>query len=92
MGWASRADVERWFTHHVPSREGIEDLIEIRAAAKQFALLIHEKTPACADQSAAIRSLREAVLWAIAAIVIPRPTAGQRGSEHDTGTEVAAQT
>ena len=42
----------------------------IRAGAKDFAQDILENTPSCADQSAAIRHLREAVMTANAAIAL----------------------
>lgn len=44
--------------------------IEIREAAKSFAKVLIRHTPACADRTAAIRKVREAVMTANAAIAL----------------------
>lgn len=71
--WISEADVDRWFTHHPPTPEQVADLVAIRAKARELAHLIRTRTPACADQSAAIRLVRESVMTANAAIVCVKP-------------------
>ena len=43
---------------------------ELRIAAGVFALAIVRHTPACADQTAAIRKVREAVMTAAAAVTL----------------------
>ena len=58
--------IENWFTFHTDCPP--EGFIAIRSAAKQLAKAIAEHTPSCADQSAAIRKVREAVFTANAAI------------------------
>lgn len=61
--------IENWFTHHPPTGpEQIEKYHKIREAGKAFAKAIVECTPSSADQSAAIRKVREAVMTANAAI------------------------
>ncbi len=62
--------IEREFTYHKPTGTQPERYVAIRDKAKELALLIHELTPMCADQTAAIRKVREAVMTANAAIAI----------------------
>ncbi len=57
-----------WFTYHKPEGEQIEQYTKLREAARVFAVAIADNTPACADQTAAIRKVREAVMTANAAI------------------------
>lgn len=64
----TRADIENFFTYHAPSSEQVDIMKHIRDDAKRLAFFIHEFVPECADQSAAIRKLREAVMTANAAI------------------------
>lgn len=58
------------FTYHPPTADQPERYARIRTAAKLLALEIVACTPACADQSAAIRLLRESVMTANAAIAL----------------------
>lgn len=61
-------DLDNWFSHHPPRDEIDADVYErIRAAGKTFALVVLEETPPSADQTTAIRTIREAVMWANAA-------------------------
>lgn len=61
--------VDEWFTHHPPKDEAtVERYAKIRHAGKMLAYAIVENTPKSADQSAAIRKVREAVMTANAAI------------------------
>lgn len=61
-------DIENWFTYHSPQEGQQEKYEAIRAAGKRFATVVLRNTPSCADQSAAIRLIREAVFTANAAI------------------------
>ena len=62
------SDLENWFQYHAPTSEQQERYIKIRNAARMFAQLLVDNTPASADQTAAIRKLRECVMTANAAI------------------------
>lgn len=62
-------DLINWFTYHPPaSQDEIDCYAIIRAAGHAFAQSILSNTPPCADQTAAIRKVREAVMTANAAI------------------------
>lgn len=63
-------DLDNIFSYHAPTPEQLPKYDALRAAAKEFARAIIEKTPASADQSAAIRHVREAVMTANAAIAL----------------------
>jgi len=60
-----------WFQYHQPSKEQAEALDRINAAALELAKIIIETTPQGADQSAALRRVREAKMTANAALLIP---------------------
>lgn len=60
--------LENWFTHHPPTGNDVYRYKKLRAAGYEFAKTIIESTPPSADQSAAIRKVREAVMTANAAI------------------------
>ena len=65
----SRDDLREWFTYHPPTGEAqVAAYQAIREAGHVLAETILEFTPASADQSAAIRKVREAVMTANAAI------------------------
>jgi hypothetical protein len=64
----SQEHVDNWFQYHTPTPEQVPKYEKIREAGKNLATVILENAPACADQSAAIRSVREAVMTANAAI------------------------
>jgi len=64
------AQVENIFSYHAPTPEQIPKYETLRAAAKIFALAVLANTPASADQTAAIRKIREAVMTANAAIAL----------------------
>ncbi len=57
-----------WFTHHPPTPGQVEAHQAIRAAGLAFAKTIRDMTPSSADQTAAIRKVREAVATANMAI------------------------
>lgn len=60
--------LDNWFQYHAPTEGQPAKYEAIRSAGKAFAETILELTPPSADQSAAIRLVREAVFTANAAI------------------------
>lgn len=66
-----QTDLDNWFTYHPPSETQIQQMKHIRGAARILADVIVQNTPSGPDQSAAIRKLREAVMSANAAAVLP---------------------
>lgn len=62
--------IESIFTYHAPKGHDPERYEAIRNAAKELARVIVANTPRCADQSAAIRLVREAVMTANASIAL----------------------
>ncbi|MCP9496678.1 MAG: hypothetical protein MSG64_19755 [Pyrinomonadaceae bacterium MAG19_C2-C3] len=65
-----RQQLDDIFSYHAPSPEQQENYEAIRDAAKQFAETIILNSPPSADQTAAIRKVREAVMTANAAIAL----------------------
>lgn len=61
-------DLENWFTHHAPVGDQTGRYESIRRAGLDLARVILLATPSSADQSAAIRKVREAVMTANSAI------------------------
>lgn len=61
-------NLDHVFTYHAPVDGQKEKYEELRASAKDFAATIQRLVPECADQSAAIRHIREALMTANAAI------------------------
>lgn len=69
MPGVTPGDLNNWFTHHPPSNEmEIERYKRVREAGRVFAEVILAETPGCADQTVAIRRVREAVMIANGAI------------------------
>jgi hypothetical protein len=66
----TQTNVDDVFSYHAPTPDQIPKYEAIRAAAKQFAQVLLDNTPACADQQAALRLLREAVMTANAAVAL----------------------
>lgn len=64
----SSDQLQTWFTYHSPNAEQQGKYVEIREAGLKLAQAIVACTPACADQTAAVRKVREAVMTANAAI------------------------
>lgn len=65
----TKEQLDNWFTHHPPQDlTTINAYHAIREAGRQLALTILEHAPAGADQAAAIRKVRDAVMTANAAI------------------------
>jgi len=61
-------DLQHRFTHHPPKGDQAVRYGEIRAHAKELALIIDELAPDSREKSLAITHLEEAVMWANAAI------------------------
>lgn len=61
---------ETVFTYHPPNDEQKVCYQNIREAAKVFAKVVYENTPQSADQSAALRKIREAVMTANASVAL----------------------
>jgi len=61
-------DLTNWFTYHSPTPEQLPKYEKLRKAGKALAEAILDNAPACADQTAAVRKVREAVMTANAAI------------------------
>ena len=61
-------DPEYVFSHHHATPEQLEHFQVIHASAKQLALVILTRVPACSDRTTALRLLREASMMACAAV------------------------
>lgn len=64
----NQAELDNWFTYHPPGGDQPEKYEELRAAGKALAETIVRLTPISADQTAAVRKVREAIYTANAAI------------------------
>jgi hypothetical protein len=56
--------LENWFTYHAPEGDQQKQYVAIREAGLALAKVIVANSPASADQTAAIRKVREAVMTA----------------------------
>ena len=63
-------DINNIFTYHSPTQDQIPKYEAIREKAKELGEVIVANTPPSADQTAAIRLLREAVMTANASIAL----------------------
>jgi tryptophanyl-tRNA synthetase len=63
-------NVESVFTFREPDPQQVVSLGIVRASAQSFANVLLDNVPQCADQQAALRLLREAVMTAHAAILL----------------------
>lgn len=61
-------DLENWFKYHPPTQDDLNAYVAIRTAALHLALTLLRFTPPSADQTVAIRKLRECVMTANASI------------------------
>lgn len=66
----TKEEIDNTFKYHAPKADQPARYEAIREKAKELAELIVASTPKCADQTAAIRKLRECVMTANAAIAI----------------------
>jgi hypothetical protein len=60
--------LKNWFTYHAPTPEQLPQFQAIRDAGYALAKTIVENSPSSADQTTAIRKIREACFTANAAI------------------------
>ncbi len=51
--------ISEWFIYHAPSGSQVERYAKLRDKARELAELFIELSPACADQTVALRMLRE---------------------------------
>lgn len=65
---ANEDKLQNWFTYHSPTAEQLPAYESIRNAGYSMAKIIMATVPAGADQTAAIRKIREAVMTANAGI------------------------
>jgi hypothetical protein len=56
---ATDVDIANWFSYHPPTQAQQLRYTTLREEFKVLALLITDFTPACPDQTAALRMLRE---------------------------------
>jgi dethiobiotin synthetase len=61
-------ELQNWFTYHSPTPEQLPKYQAIREAGLNLAAVIVNNTPSSADQTAAIRKIREAIMTANASI------------------------
>lgn len=66
----TKEKLDNWFTYHAPTSKHQEALIEVRSKAREFAQVIVENSLPGADQTAALRKLRECVMTVNASIVL----------------------
>lgn len=64
----SADQLDNWFMYHKPTEGLPEKYEELRAAGKVLAEVIVRLTPPSADQTTAVRKIREAVMTANAAL------------------------
>jgi hypothetical protein len=62
--------IDDLFSYHPPEPDQVARYEALRAGAKVFAHIVLANTPTSADQTAAIRKLRECVMTANAAIAL----------------------
>lgn len=75
-------NLDNIFKYHKPTEEQVPRYEAIRAAGKECAEVIIENTEECADQTAAIRKLRECIMTANASIALELPEVGEVPSEN----------
>jgi len=68
MSAITAQQLDNWFTYHAPQGQQVAQYQAIRAAGRALAQVIVDNTPDCADQTAAIRKVREAIMTANSAI------------------------
>jgi len=61
-------ELENWFQYHGPDEVQIAKYAVLRLKGKELAAAMLDNCPTCADTTAAIRKVREAVMTANAAI------------------------
>jgi hypothetical protein len=68
MAVLDEATLLNWFTYHSPTAEDLPKYVAIRDAGLAFAKVLVDNTPASADQTAAVRHIRTAVMFGNASI------------------------
>jgi hypothetical protein len=66
----TKANLKDVFSYHAPLVTQLDQYSALRTAARDFAETILDNTPTCADQQAALRHVREAVMTANAAVAL----------------------
>lgn len=66
----TKEEIDNIFSYHAPTADQPQRYELIRSKARELALVIIENTPSSADQTAAIRKLRECVMTANASIAL----------------------
>jgi hypothetical protein len=66
----SSEEIDDLFTYHPPTPDQIPKYENIRQAAREFAKVLIANSPASADQSAAIRLLRQCVMTVNASVAL----------------------
>ncbi len=82
MAWSSRKDVDRWFPpYDCEPREPGDPVASVAGAIRFAAITVQSQVPASADQSAALRALREALHWSAEAFRVEdlKPSAPEPG-------------
>lgn len=74
METMQKFDLHNIFTYHEPTPKQLKQYQRVREAAKQFAKVVIENSPPSADQTVAIRKIREAAMIANAAITLDGKT------------------
>lgn len=64
------AQLDDMFTYHAPTSDQLPKYAAINAAAKAFAMVVRDNTSPSADQSAAIRHIRDARMAANSAVAL----------------------
>jgi hypothetical protein len=70
MGQVTKDNVEDVIIYHKPDEDAVAAISRIRERAEAFIRIILTDCPNCADSSAAIRKVREAMMTANASIVL----------------------
>jgi hypothetical protein len=65
--------IANWFTYHPPVGDQAERYERLRSEGCSLASAIEQLCPPSADRTNAIRCVREAVMWANAAIACEEP-------------------
>lgn len=64
----TKKELENAFTYHTPTEDQVKDYNKIRSEGKRLATVINKLCPDSRERSLALTKIREAVMWANAAI------------------------
>lgn len=73
VGPGGNLDLNNLFTYHPPHGDQVERFALIRDAGFQLATIVAQNTPGSVERSTALAKIREAVMWANAAIACNEP-------------------